>query len=118
VGYQRIYDNGVKKNQRDFSPNGGGFFQLGEVPPSPEGVEINLAESYSTSVSVRLGLEEKQPVFCAFNAGNLPALAKELRRQYPDYKIVHNVPSCLYWRQHELFSYQLNKIDWKIYIVL
>jgi hypothetical protein len=88
VGYQRIYDNGVKKNQRDFSPNGGGFFQLGEVPPSPEGVEINLAESYSTSVSVRLGLEEKQPVFCAFNAGNLPALAKELRRQYPDYKIV------------------------------
>jgi phage/plasmid primase-like uncharacterized protein len=93
VGYQRIYDNSDKKNQRDFSPNGGGFFQLGEVPPSPEGVEINLAESYSTSVSVRLGLEEKQPVFCAFNAGNLPALAKELRRQYPDYKIVGRADS-------------------------
>jgi hypothetical protein len=75
VGYQRIYDNSDKKNQYGFSPSGA-FFQLGEVPPSPEGVEINLAESYSTSVSVRLGLEEKQPVFCAFNAGNLPALAR------------------------------------------
>ncbi|KHD05997.1 hypothetical protein PN36_07940 [Candidatus Thiomargarita nelsonii] len=87
VGYQRIYDDGSKKFQQGFSPSGA-FFQLGEIPQDPEDVRINIVEGYSTAVSTRQGEDEKQPVVCAFNAGNLPAVAKAIRKQYPNHEIV------------------------------
>lgn len=47
-----------------------------------------LAEGYATAASVALAYGTGATVLCAFNAGNLVKVAKEIRKKYPSRKIV------------------------------
>jgi phage/plasmid primase-like uncharacterized protein len=80
TSYQKISADGEKL----FLPGGrvqGGYFVIGEL-----GETIVICESYGTSSTIFevFGL----PVIIAFGAGNLEAVAKEIRRKYPDALIV------------------------------
>lgn len=47
---------------------------------------ILIAEGYATAASIHMGTGE--PVVCAFDAGNLLAVAQSLRTKYPDQSII------------------------------
>ena len=73
---QSIKESGKKS----FFPNGkvsGGYHLIGDVGPL-----VLMCEGYATGASLyeATGI----PTVLAFNAGNLPKVAKELKKEYPD----------------------------------
>jgi len=73
---QSIKESGKKS----FFPNGkvsGGYHLIGDVGPL-----VLICEGYATGASLyeATGI----PTVVAFNAGNLPKVAKELKKEYPD----------------------------------
>ena len=79
---QYIYKNGKKKYQ----PAGkrkGVFF---EIPGSPGKDQIYICEGYSTGASIHAATGGR--VIGAFDAGNLPRVAKVVRAGFPDSKII------------------------------
>lgn len=73
---QSIKESGKKS----FFPNGkvsGGYHLIGDVGPL-----VLMCEGYATGASLyeATGI----PTVVAFNAGNLPKVAKELKKEYPD----------------------------------
>jgi len=87
---------GELRNVQEITPDGGKRFQAGGEkkgcfclldPEKRLGQgEILLAEGYATGVSVHMATNK--PVAVAFDAGNLQEVAKALREQFPDAKIV------------------------------
>ncbi len=87
---------GELRNVQEITPDGGKRFQAGGEkkgcfclldPEKRLGQgEILLAEGYATGVSVHMATDK--PVAVAFDAGNLQEVAKALREQFPDAKIV------------------------------
>lgn len=75
VGAQRIMPDGAKRFIRG-TPVSGGYHILGDID-----TEVCIAEGFATGASVNEATGK--PVAIAFNAGNLKAVAQEMRRQYP-----------------------------------
>ncbi len=76
---QKIQPNGEKF----FFPGGkveGNFHTIGGKIDENE--TIYIAEGFATSASIFEAIGK--PVVCAFNAGNLPKVAGDLKRKYPD----------------------------------
>lgn len=79
---------------RDFLPGGrkaGLFHLLGEVHPttpqaSSQAVPVLIAEGYATGAT--LHEVTGWPVFVAFDAGNLMAVAVELRKRHPQVEVI------------------------------
>ena len=86
IGYQRIYENGQKYFQRGFSPTGT-FFLLGEDRLDVTDT-IYIVEGYATGVTIYECTGRRHAVFVAWNAGNLEPVAKEIRKHYPNVKII------------------------------
>ncbi len=49
---------------------------------------IYITEGYATAASIRLATGRSHPVACAFNAGNLEAVARTLRERWPEAQLV------------------------------
>lgn len=62
----------------------GGWFSIAKT--SDDFSTIYICEGVSTGASVRAAVNA--PVVCAFNAGNLMAVAKKVRARYPDAHVV------------------------------
>jgi phage/plasmid primase-like uncharacterized protein len=55
---------------------------------TPETMRIGIVEGYATGQSVRMATDCAMPVMVAFNAGNLAAVARQLRTDFPDAEII------------------------------
>lgn len=68
----------------------GAFFTIGEISPDKP---ILLCEGLATGISIHTftvnenGKYNDLPVICAMNCGNLPSVARSLRKKYPNNKI-------------------------------
>jgi hypothetical protein len=79
---QRIYEDGSKK----FLAGGrkvGAMHIIGSIDPAGQ---IPIGEGYATCATIHE--ETDLPVVVAFDAGNMAAVAKELRAKYPDATII------------------------------
>ncbi len=79
-GLQEIPAEGKKKFIYGTDKKGH-FATVGEI-----GETLYIAEGFATAASIHLAL--KTGVFIAFDAGNLPAVAEALHKQYPDKTLV------------------------------
>jgi hypothetical protein len=84
ISLQSISPNGQKLFTKD-SATKGGFFLIGEIYTD---CAIRIAEGYSKAV--RSYLSNNEPVFVAFSAANLAAVAQMVRNQYPSRDIIMN----------------------------
>ena len=84
ISLQTISPNGQKLFTKE-SATKGGFFLIGEIYTD---CPIRIAEGYSKAV--RSYLSNNEPVFIAFSAGNLAAVASMVRNQYPNRDIIIN----------------------------
>lgn len=82
VSLQFISEDGSKKFLKEGAIEGA-YFSLATGKDSLD--RILIAEGYATACTIRQALE--LPVICAFNAGNLPHVAKAIRKKYPDVAI-------------------------------
>lgn len=79
TGLQFINEDGEKKFLTG-SKIDGCFHQIGEIE-----TEVLICEGFATGATLHKATGK--PVVIAFNAGNLVAVAKEIRSQYPDISI-------------------------------
>ena len=79
VSLQFIAEDGSKKFLKEGGMEGS-YFSL--ATGKDDLGHILIAEGYATACTIRQALE--MPVICAFNAGNLPHVAKAIRSKYPD----------------------------------
>lgn len=79
VSLQFIAEDGSKKFLKEGGMEGS-YFSL--ATGKDDLGHILIAEGYATACTVRQALE--MPVICAFNANNLPHVAKAIRAKYPD----------------------------------
>jgi phage/plasmid primase-like uncharacterized protein/phage/plasmid-associated DNA primase len=84
-GLQYISPDG-RKNFSAGARIKGCFHLIGEIPAEGGGV-IHVCEGIATGASISLA-HPGVPVVCAFNAGNLTAVAQTLRGNYPTARIV------------------------------
>lgn len=82
VGLQFIDATGDKKFLTG-TPKRGCFHLIGVIDPSQP---LVLAEGYATGATIHMATQ--WPVAVAFDAGNLLPVAKALREQYPDLRII------------------------------
>lgn len=83
---QAIFAERIEGRDKDFLPNGrksGCFHLLGEVL---EDAPLCIAEGYATAATIHE--VTGWPVAVAFDAGNLEAVARELRAKHADVKII------------------------------
>ncbi len=66
------------------SLTGGGFYQLGHI--TNDSVIINITEGYATAATITSLTQ--QPVFIAFSASNLIAVAQIVRKRHPNNPVV------------------------------
>lgn len=102
VGLQRIQPDGQKRFSTGMDMVGGCFL-LG--PITAETALIEIGEGYATCATVRKATGFDTPAMVAFNAGNLMAVAQQLRRDFPkahllfladdDMRIVARLRECL-----------------------
>lgn len=85
VGVQRISADGSKRFTAGCAKEGAGV-RLGDVHDM-RGL-IGLCEGYATAASIRMGTDFNVPVFAAFDAGNLMALALKVRALYPQARLM------------------------------
>lgn len=81
-GYQRISESGkfFQSGQR----TKGCFHQIGELV---KGLSVlYVCEGFATGASLHMAY--KDPIFCAFNAGNLKQVAEDLAKKYTEYRII------------------------------
>lgn len=79
VSLQFIAEDGSKKFLKEGGMEGS-YFSL--ATGKDDLGHILIAEGYATACTIRQALG--MPVICAFNAGNLPHVAKAIRAKYPD----------------------------------
>jgi putative DNA primase/helicase len=80
VGLQKIAPDGSKRFTKNASMEGA-TCRLGAAPA--DGDVLLVCEGYATGLSIRAATRRMIPVFVAFNAGNLKAVAQILRARYP-----------------------------------
>lgn len=85
VGKQSIAADGTKKYSGGMDKHGAAC-RFGAVPL--DGDLLLVVEGYATGLSVRMALQSRHPVFMAFDAVGLMALAKILRVKYPQSRIL------------------------------
>jgi phage/plasmid primase-like uncharacterized protein len=87
-GYQRIYDNGEKKNLAGSSKTG--CFHVIGTPPTKlkESKTIYITEGISTGASVYEALEEKETVICTMGCDNFNAVISRIKKAYPTMTII------------------------------
>lgn len=86
---QTIGMPGLAQTTKSFAKGGrkaGCFHALGGLPALAEAPAIIIAEGYATAASLRDGAG--CATVCAFDAGNLPAVAKALAEKFPDKPII------------------------------
>lgn len=83
VSLQWIEADGSKKFMTG-TPKRGAYFLIGKI--ATDTPVIGLVEGYATGATVHMAV--KWPVFVAFDAGNLEAVAKLIRNKFPRAKIV------------------------------
>jgi len=81
VSFQTIAPSGEKRFLKD-APSRGAYFAIGDAV----GSAICICEGFATAATVRE--ETGALTICAFNAGNLSAVAKAVREDHPDSRIV------------------------------
>ena len=87
-GYQRIYDNGEKKNLAGSSKTGC-FHVIGNPPTKlKESKTIYITEGISTGASVYEALEEKETVICTMGCDNFNAVISRIKKAYPTMTII------------------------------
>lgn len=84
VGLQFIPPDGKDKRFLSGTPIAGSYSVIGSLPES--NVTIVICEGFATGASIHeaTGL----PIMVAFNAGNLAAVAKAVRAEFPEAKII------------------------------
>jgi len=102
VGLQRIQPDGEKRFSTGMDMVGGCFL-IGRV--TSETALIEVGEGYATCATVRKATGFDTPAMVAFNAGNLMAVAQQLRHDFPlahllfladdDMRIVARLVECL-----------------------
>lgn len=86
---QYIFPDG-KKLFASGTSTSGAFFTIGKISPDKP---ILLCEGLATGISIHTftinenGKYNDLPVICAMNCGNLPSVARSLRKKYPNNKI-------------------------------
>lgn len=85
VGLQKISPDGTKRFNKGMAMEGGAC-RLGDAPA--DGDVILITEGYATGLSIRMATHRVLTLFCAFNAGNLKAVAEIVRAKYPHSPIV------------------------------
>jgi putative DNA primase/helicase len=80
AGLQKIAPDGEKRFNNGMAKDGAAC-RLG-APPA-DGDPILITEGYATGLSIREAILKTLPVFVAFDAGNLKAVAQRLRARYP-----------------------------------
>ncbi len=80
AGLQKIAPDGTKRFNKGMAKEGAAC-RLG--PPPSDGDIILITEGYATGLSIREAVVRSLPVFVAFDAGNLKAVAQRLRARYP-----------------------------------
>lgn len=85
VGVQKIAPDGVKRFNRNMA-KAGAACRLGRAPK--DGEILLIVEGVATGLSVRAGVGRSRPVFVAFDAYNLAAVARILRALCPTSPIV------------------------------
>lgn len=82
---QYIQENGTKRFAKD-SRKEGCFHVIGGLGALAAAPAIVIAEGYATAATLHTAL--RMPTVAAFDAGNLPAVARALRVKFPDKPIV------------------------------
>lgn len=82
VGLQAIAPSGEKRFAKGTAKEGA-MCRLGAVGQD-EHAPMLVCEGYATGRSIRMALDERWPVFVAFDAGNLVPAARLLRQLFPD----------------------------------
>jgi len=82
VGVQKIAPNGTKRFNKNMA-KAGASCRLGQIDTSHAFPIAVIAEGYATSRSIRMALAEQAPVYVAFDAGNLLAVAQAVRDRFP-----------------------------------
>ncbi len=85
VGLQKIAADGEKRFSTGMDKPGAAF-KLGVIAPTAP--VIGIAEGMATAMSVRMAVADTLPVMVAFDAGNLLAVAKQLRLDFADAHIL------------------------------
>lgn len=84
-GMQRIYNDGEKRYTKGMTKKGH-FGVVGDTTLPKKPKTIHVCEGLATAASIFLATEE--PVFCAFDAGNLLPVSQNLKRHYPKTPII------------------------------
>ncbi|HAI69126.1 MAG TPA: hypothetical protein DCM38_06785 [Gammaproteobacteria bacterium] len=83
-GYQKIFENGSKKNQTGFGPNGS-FFLIGTIDPKKPH-KIYVCEGVATGISIFVAT---QTTTCpALNTSNLKATVLAIKGEYPNHEVI------------------------------
>lgn len=82
AGLQRIQPDGEKRFSSGIDMVGGGCL-LGRINADTPPALIEIGEGYATCETVRMATSLDTPTMVAFNAGNLLAVAKQLRSDFP-----------------------------------
>lgn len=82
LGLQFIYADGNKRFLTGTAKKGA-FHLIGTVA---EGVPVVVTEGYATAASIHMATQ--WPVVVAFDAGNLPAVAKNSRSKFPEARLI------------------------------
>lgn len=85
MGLQKIAPDGSKQFNKGMAKVGTSCRIGGLSPDSPL---VLCGEGYATIGSVRLGTDRQYPAVVAFDAGNLPIVAQEIRRDCPNTHIL------------------------------